>query len=523
MANILRIKRRASGAPGAPSTLENAELAFNEVDNTLYYGKGTGGTNGTASTIEAIGGSGAFMTLSGTQTVSGAKTFSGTVALGSSATATTPSSGDNSTKVATTAFVKAQGYLTSSTGVTSVGLSLPNLFTVSGSPVTTTGTLTASLANQDANKVFAGPSGGAAGTPAFRVLVADDIPSLNASKITDLATVVQAYRLDQFAAPTADVSFNSRKITNLADPTSPQDAATKAYVDASRLGLDVKESVKAATTGNITLSGEQTIDGISVASGDRVLVKNQSTSSANGIYTVAAGAWTRATDFNTSEKVSPGAFTFVEQGSTNADSGWVLTTDGAITLGTTALTFAQFSGAGQLDAGNGLTKTGNTLAVGTASAARIVINADSIDLATIGTAGTYRSVTVDAYGRVSAGTNPTTLSGYGITDAQPLDDTLTALAGVTVAANKLIYATGADAFATTDLSAYGRSLIDDADAATARTTLGLGTMATQNANNVSITGGSLDGITIDGGTFAFIMGITTLVLHQIMTAGTTLC
>lgn len=502
MANILRIKRRASGSPGAPSTLENAELAFNEVDNTLYYGKGTGGVGGSASTIEAIGGAGAFMTLSGTQTISGAKTFTGTVALGASATATTPSSSDNSTTVATTAYVKAQGYLTSSTGVTSVGLSLPSLFTVSGSPVTTTGTLSASLANQDANKVFAGPGSGSAAAPTFRVLVADDIPSLNASKISDLATVVQAYRLDQFAAPTSAVSFNNQKITGLADPVDPQDAATKAYVDASRLGLDVKESVKAATTANITLSGEQTIDGVALVNGDRVLVKNQTTASANGIYTVASGAWARATDFNTSTKVTPGAFTFVEQGSANADSGWVLTTDGAITLGTTALAFSQFSGAGQIDAGAGLTKSGNTLAVGTASAQRIVVNADNIDLATTGvSAGTYKSVTVDTYGRITAGTNPTTLSGYGITDAQPLDATLTALAGVTTAANKLIYATGVDAFATTDLSSYGRSLIDDADAAAARTTLGLGTMATQAANNVAITGGSIDGITIDGGSF----------------------
>ena len=501
MANILRIKRRASGSPGAPSTLENAELAFNEVDNTLYYGKGSGGVGGSASTVEAIAGAGAFMTLSGEQTVSGAKTFTGALVLGASATASTQASSDNSTSLATTAFVKAQGYLTSSTGVTSVGLSLPNLFTVSGSPVTTTGTLTAQLATQDANKVFAGPGSGSAAAPTFRALVAEDIPSLNASKISDLATIVQAYRLDQFAAPTSAVSLNSQKITGLADPTDAQDAATKAYVDASRLGLDVKESVKAATTASITLSGEQTIDGVAVVAGDRVLVKNQSTGSANGIYTVASGAWARALDFNTSAKVTPGAFTFVEQGSANADSGWVLTTDGAITLGTTALSFAQFSGAGQIDAGNGLTKNGNTLAVGTASSDRIVVNADSIDLATIGTAGTYRSVTVDAYGRISAGTNPTTLAGYGITDAQPLDATLTALAGVTVAADKLIYATGADAFATTDLSSYGRSLIDDADAAAARTTLGLGTMATQNANNVAITGGTLDGMTIDGGTF----------------------
>jgi hypothetical protein len=502
MANTLRIKRRASGSPGAPSSLANAELAFNEVgDGVLYYGKGTGGENGTATAVIAIGGAGAFVDLAGAQTISGAKTFTSTVALGASATATTPTSSDNSTSLATTAFVKAQAYLTSSTGVTSVGLSLPNLFTVSGSPVTTTGTLTAQLANQDANKVFAGPGSGSAAAPTFRVLVADDIPSLNASKISDLATVVQAYRLDQFAAPTSAVSLNSQKITGLADPTDPQDAATKAYVDASRLGLDVKESVKAVTTGNITLSGEQTIDGVALVVGDRVLVKDQNTGSENGIYTVASGAWVRALDFNTSAKVTPGAFTFVEEGSANADSGWVLTTDGTITLGTTALSFAQFSGAGQITAGDGLSKSGNTLNVGTASAQRIVVNADTIDLATIGTAGTYRSVTVDAYGRISDGTNPTTLSGYGITDAQPLDATLTALAGVTTAADKLIYATGADAFATTDLSAYGRSLIDDADAAAARTTLGLGTIATQNANNVSITGGSIDNVVFDGGSF----------------------
>lgn len=502
MANTLRIKRRASGSPGAPSTLANAELAFNEVDNTLYYGKGTGGTGGSASTIEAIGGSGAFMTLAGEQTVSGTKNFTGPVSLGASATATTPSTADNTTKVATTAFVKAQGYLTSSSGVTSVGLSLPGIFTVSGSPVTTTGTLSASLNNQNANVIFAGPSSGSANAPTFRALVANDIPSLNASKISDLASVVQAYRLDQFAAPTGSLSLNNQRITGLADPVDPQDAATKAYVDASRLGLDVKESVRVATTTNITLSGTQTIDGVAVVAGDRVLVKNQTSAATNGVYVVASGAWTRATDFDTSGKVTPGAFTFVEEGTANADSGWVLSTTGAITLGTTALDFVQFSGAGQIVAGPGLIRSGNTINVGTASTARIVVNADNIDLATTAvSAGTYRSVTVDTYGRVTAGTNPTTLAGYGIVDAQPLDATLTALAGVTTAANKLIYATGVDQFATTDLSAFGRSLIDDADAATARTTLGLGTMATQNANSVAITGGSIAGIVIDGGTF----------------------
>jgi phage-related tail fiber protein len=488
MANTVRIKRRASGSPGAPTSLANAELAYNEVDDVLYYGKGTGGAGGTATTIPAIAGAGAYLTLSTTQTVSGAKTFTGDVIV------PTQTSSDNSTKAATTAFVKAQGYLTGNqsitfsgdatgSGTTSVSLTLAS--------VGTAGTYT-KVTTDAKGRVTAGTT-----------LAATDIPTLTAAKISDFDTQVRTSRLDQMAAPTADVSLNSRKITNLADPTGAQDAATKAYVDATKQGLDVKDSVRVATTGNITLSGTQTIDGISVVAGNRVLVKDQSTASANGIYVVVSGgSWTRANDFDTSGKVTSGAFTFVEEGTANADSGWVLTTDGAITLGTTNLTFTQFSGAGQITAGAGLTKTGSTIDVGTASTGRIVVNADNIDLATTGvSAGTFKSVTVDAYGRITAGTNPTTLSGYGITDAQPLDATLTALAGLTTAANQLIYSTAADAFAMSALTSFGRSLIDDADAAAGRTTLGLGTMATQAANNVNITGGSIDNVTIDGGTF----------------------
>ena len=209
MANTIRIKRPTSS--NRPSSLANAEMAFIEGSQILVYGTGTGGVGGSATSIIDIGGTGAFLglasnltqTAAGTYTFSGAVTFSGTTSLGS-ATATTQSSSDNSTKVATTAYVKSQGYLTSETyvgTVTSVALSLPNIFSVSGSPITSNGTLSATLSTQTANYVWAGPTTGSAATPTFRALVAGDIPTLTASKISDLATTVQAYRLDQFAAP----------------------------------------------------------------------------------------------------------------------------------------------------------------------------------------------------------------------------------------------------------------------------------------------------------------------------------
>jgi hypothetical protein len=231
---------------------------------------------------------------------------------------------------------------------------------------------------------------------------------LVASNINDFDTAVRTNRLDQMSAPTADVSFNNVKITNLAAPTSDNDAATKAYVDAARMGLDVKQSVRVATTASITLSGTQTIDNVSVIAGDRVLVKNQSTASENGIYVVAAGSWSRASDADSSSEVTAGMFTFVSEGTANADSGWVLTTNDEIVLDTTSLAFAQFSGAGQITAGAGLTKNGSTLDVG-GTTGRIVVNADSIDLDTVsqtdgnGSSGTsfVQSVTRDSYGRVT--------------------------------------------------------------------------------------------------------------------------
>ncbi|CAB4185142.1 hypothetical protein UFOVP1492_111 [uncultured Caudovirales phage] len=241
-------------------------------------------------------------------------------------------------------------YLGSGSGtVTSVALSMPGIFSVSGSPVTTNGTLTANLATQTANTFFSGPGSAGPSVPTFRTMVQADLPS--------------SVPISYWAAATANVSMGtSYKITNLLDPTNPQDAATKAYVDGVAQGLDIKYSCKAATTANITLSGTQTVDGVALVALDRCLVKNQTTVANNGMYVVNAGAWTRTLDFDAWAEL-PGGFTFIEQGTVNAESGWVCTSDGGGTLGTTDITFVQFSGAGQITAGNGLTKSGNTISV----------------------------------------------------------------------------------------------------------------------------------------------------------------
>ena len=154
----------------------------------------------------------------------------------------------------------------------------------------------------------------------------------------------------------------------VAAPNDPLDAANKAYVDAARSGLDVKESVHVATTGPVNLATDleagDIIDGHTLQAGDRVLVKNQVTASENGIYVASeTGAASRATDADSSAEVTSGMFTFVTQGVDNGDTGWVLTTDGPITLGTTGLTFTQFSGTGQIVAGEALEKDGATLNV----------------------------------------------------------------------------------------------------------------------------------------------------------------
>lgn len=191
------------------------------------------------------------------------------------------------------------------------------------------------------------------------------------------ATKIVAYvdrRLDQLAAPTAAVGMNGQKLTGLADGTAATDAVTKQQLDAAQAGLDVKASVRVATTANIALTGIQTIDGIGLAAGDRLLVKNQAAVAENGIRVVAAGAWPRATDMDAWTEF-PGAHTFVEQGTTNADTGWVCTVDAGGTLDTTAVTWAKFTAAA-----TGVQKYAATIGDGAATSIAVAHNLGTTDV-----------------------------------------------------------------------------------------------------------------------------------------------
>ena len=435
MANTVRIKR--STGSSAPTSLANAELAHAEGSDIIFIGKGTGGAGGSATSIEKIGGKGAFFDKDTTRT---------------------------------------------------------------------------------ANTVLSGPTSGSASAPTFRALVSDDIPSLAHTKISDFDAGVRTNRLDQMTAPTGSVSFNSQNITNVADPVNAQDAATKGFVEATSQGLDVKDSCVAATTGNITIStalnNGDTLDGVTLSTNDRVLVKDQSTASQNGIYIVGSSP-ARADDLAAGSDAA-GMFTFVEQGTVNADNGFVCTSNkGSAVVGTNNLTFAQFSGAGQITAGDGLDKSGNTLSVDLKANGGLVIESTEIAVKLDASSITGTLAVGDGgTGATSASAARTSLGLVIGTDVEPHSDKLTELAtmaqntadaladltntevaildGATVTTTELNILDGGTSATSTTLATADRMVINDA-----------GTMVQVALSDLVtfLENGSVSGFDIDGGSY----------------------
>lgn len=291
-----------------------------------------------------------------------------------------------------------------------------------------------------------------------------------------------------------NILTNTGQITTT--PTASLDIANKAYVDATSQGLSFKQPVLVTTTGNITLSGTQTIDGIAVSVGDRVLVKNQTTQSQNGIYIVSAGAWSRSPDANTWDELLA-AYLFVLQGTVWAGSSWVDTNVPGGTLGTTPVTFVQFSNNATYTAGTGLTLTGFQFSI-----------------TPVGTAGTYGSasnvpvLTTNASGQVSSVTNtPIAIGASQVTSgtfaSSLLSGSYTGITGVgTLTAGTwngstigVAYGgTGANTFTAGYLKASGTSAFSTVSTIPSSDITGLGTMASQNANAVNITGGTISGL-----------------------------
>lgn len=474
MPNTLRIKRRASGNAGAPTTSQcvNAELAFNEVDGILYYGKG--GSDTASSSVIAIG----------AELATGVATFLKTPSSANLAAALTDESGSTSvvfsnspTLVTPNIGTPSAGTLTNCTGlpisngVSGLGTGVATFLatpssanlaaaltdetgTALGSPVVVfsvrptitsylrvaTGATNYTQLSETGIATYNASNDALRGSMTYNAAVSYGNPvgwAINAGtanggginfsetyggtatpirwvpgsgvlgETATWTTLSPATLPATYAAHPAGESGYGKINYSLKLPANSGELATTAYVAsaiaaATGTSTSLKQAVAVATTANITLSGLQTIDGYTTVDGDRVLVKNQTTGSANGIYVAVAGAWARATDADTSAEIS-GASVFVQNGTTNGSKTFTCTTS-SITLGTTALTFTDATTIA-ITAGNGLTLTGSTLDVGTASSSRIVVNTDNIDLATVGTAGTYAKVTTDAYGRVSSGSS----------------------------------------------------------------------------------------------------------------------
>jgi hypothetical protein len=355
----------ALGNLSATSNVVAANLTSNALSTGHVVLAGTNGVLTENANITYTGDSLALGNLSATTKVtaaniqsnalhSGYVTFAGAGGLltdDSSFTFSTSTGLDTGAKNITTtgnvsaANVIASANITASSGNIS-GNNLSATYTVSAANVAATDSITAS------NNITA-----TANIQANGNIITDSIRSR-----TGAVTITSTSGNITFDASTDVIEVSGARLTGLASPSGATDAVNKGYVDGLAQGLDIKESVRTATSSNITLTGTQTIDGVAVVAGDRVLVKSQTTASQNGIYVVASGAWTRADDA-VNGKLTAGSFTFVEEGTAYGDTGWVVSTENPITVGSTSIVWTQFSGAGQYIAGDGLALTGTTFSV----------------------------------------------------------------------------------------------------------------------------------------------------------------
>ena len=276
-------------------------------------------------------------------------------------------------------------------------------------------------------------------------------------------------------------------------PSGNTDIANKFYVDTVAQGLGPKAACKCATTANITLSGLQTIDGYTTLAGDRVLVKNQSSNQFNGIYNASAGAWTRSTDMDVWSEV-PGAYTVILNG-VQANTAWVCTSSDTGTIDVTPITFVLFSGVSTYTAGTGLTLAANQFSITNTGVTAASYGSASQSLsATVNAQGQLTSLSAQSIaigaGQVTSGTFASSLlsgSYTGITGV----GTLTAGTWNGSTIGVAYGGTGANTFTAGYLKASGTAAFTTVSSIPSSDITGLGTMSTQNANNVNITGGTI--------------------------------